>query len=48
MENSGGLCMENDSGELQMEIYSNRLYSEYNSGFLQMENVSGERFEAGE
>ena len=48
MENSCGLCTENDSGELQMENYSIRLYSEKNGGLFQMENVSGERFAAGE
>ena len=39
--------MENDSGELQMENYSIRLYTENNSGWLQIKNVSGERFAAG-
>ena len=42
MENSGGLCTENDSGALKM------LYSEKNGGLFQMENVSGESFAAGE
>ena len=34
MENSSGLCTENDSGELQT-------LQQYNSDGLQMENVSG-------
>ena len=48
MENSGGLCKKIDSGELQMEHYSIRQETENNSAWLQMENVSGERFAAGE
>ena len=33
--------MGNESGELQMEKFSNGLYTEYNSGGLQLKNVSG-------
>ena len=48
IKNSGGLCTENDSDELQRENYSIKLYSEKNSCLLQVENVRGERFSAGE
>ena len=38
----GGLRLGNESGELQMEKFSNGLYTEYNSGWLQIKNVSGQ------
>ena len=40
--------MKNDSGELQIENYNIRLETENNSCWLQIQNVSGERFAAGE
>ena len=47
MKNSGRLCTEKESGKLQMENYSIKLYT-WNSSLFQMENVSGESFAAGE
>ena len=47
MENSSGLSMENDSGELQMENYSNSRLMGFKwrtlmvGGELQVENYSG-------
>ena len=41
MENSGGLRTENNIGELNMENCSNGLWTEDNSGWLQMENSGG-------
>ena len=41
MENSCGLCTENDSGEFHNENYRNWLQMVNDSGWFQMEKVSG-------